>query len=49
MEEQTNVKTIALKDLWDIFVKRAWIMILAAVIAVGSFFAYNTLTYVPEY
>ncbi|MBQ8404304.1 MAG: hypothetical protein IJX55_07780 [Clostridia bacterium] len=49
MDEQTNVKTIALKDLWDIFVKRAWIMVLVAAIAVGSFFAISKALYVPEY
>jgi capsular polysaccharide biosynthesis protein len=49
MDEQTNVKTIALKDLWDIFVKRAWIMVLVAAIAVGSFFAISQALYVPEY
>ncbi len=49
MDEQTNVKTIALKDLWDIFVKRAWIMVLVAAIALGSFFAISKALYVPEY
>ncbi len=49
MDEQTNVKTIALKDLWDIFVKRAWIMVLVAAIAAGSFFAISKALYVPEY
>ncbi|MBQ9746547.1 MAG: hypothetical protein IJW21_06960 [Clostridia bacterium] len=49
MEEQTNLKTIALKDLWDIFVKRIWIMLLAAIVAGGAFFAFTKLTYVPEY
>ena len=49
MDEQTNVKTIALKDLWDIFVKRAWIMVLVAAIAVASFLAISQALYVPEY
>ena len=49
MEEQTNLKTIALKDLWDIFVKRAWVMLLAAIVAGGAFFGYSKLTYTPEY
>jgi len=49
MEEQTNLKTIALKDLWDIFVKRAWVMILAALVAGGAFFGINKLTWEAEY
>lgn len=49
MEEQTTLKTIAIKDLWDIFVKRVWIMALAAIVAAGSFFAISKATYVPEY
>lgn len=42
-------RVIRLKDLWDIFVHRLWAIILVAAICVGAVFAYNTLTFVPEY
>ena len=40
---------IDFKALFDLFVKRLPVLILAAAIAVGVFFAYDTFTYVPEY
>jgi capsular polysaccharide biosynthesis protein len=49
MDEQTNLKTISIKELWDVFVKCFWIMVLAAIVAAGAFFAFNKITYVPMY
>ncbi len=40
---------IDLKSLFDLFIKRLPVLILAAAVAVGVFFAYDTFTYVPEY
>jgi capsular polysaccharide biosynthesis protein len=41
--------SIDLKELFNLFVKRLPVLILAAAVAVGVFFAYDTFTYVPEY
>lgn len=43
------LREITLKDIWDIFVRRLWAMLLAAVIAVSGLFAYVQLTYTPRY
>ena len=49
MEQNKTARTITIKELWNIFVYRLWVMILAATIVVGAFFAYTTLTYTPRY
>lgn len=49
MEQQTNVRIITLKDIWSIFVRRFWLMALAAFAAVGSMFLVIRLTFVPKY
>ena len=49
MEQQTTVRIITLKDLWDIFIHRFWVMVLAAIIAMGGMFLVIRLTYVPQY
>ena len=47
--ENTMEYNIDLKELFNLFVKRIPVLILAAAVAVGVFFAYDTFTYVPEY
>lgn len=42
-------KVISLIDLWDIFVKRFWLMLLAAILVVSGMYVFIKLTYVPEY
>lgn len=49
MHETEKVQEIDLKELWDIFVLRLPVMLLAAVVAVAGFFAFNFVTYEPEY
>ncbi len=49
MNEQTNTKVITLGDLWGIFLRRLWVLLLVAVITVGATFAGITLTFVPRY
>ncbi len=49
MNEQTNTKVITLGDLWDIFLRRLWVLLLAAVITVAAAFTGITLTFVPRY
>lgn len=43
------LREITLKDLWNIFVRRMGVMILAAVLAVAGVFAGVQLTYTPRY
>lgn len=46
---KSNVRIVTLRDLWGIFVKRLWIIILSAVLAVVAVFAVVQLTFVPMY
>lgn len=45
----TSVRLVTLKDLWDIFVQRVWVMVLVAIVAAGGLFFVNRLTFVPAY
>lgn len=49
MDEDISMRIITLKDLWDIFIRCWWIMVLAAVIVAGGFMAYSHITFVPQY
>lgn len=49
MNETNNLRVITLKDLWTLFVQRIVPIILAAVIVVGAFAAYNLLLRDPRY
>lgn len=49
MNEMNSVRMITLADLWDLFIQRAVVIILAAVIAAGGFFAVDMATYDPQY
>lgn len=46
---EINGKMITLKDLWDEFVRRLAVMVLAAVIAAVGFFAVDRITYEARY
>lgn len=45
MDLNNKELTISLKDFWKIFLKRLWIIILAAIIVAGTKFAFDTVTY----
>lgn len=49
MNEKTHARVITLEDLWVIFLKRFWIMVLAAVFCAGGAFWAVRLTFVPRY
>lgn len=49
MNEKNNARVITMKDLWDLFVQRIIVIVLAGVIAGGSFFAVDMVTYDPMY
>lgn len=49
MEDHGTNKVVTLKDLWELFLQRLWVMILAAVIAVGGFGVFKLVTYEPLY
>ena len=50
MENQSlETKSMSLKDLWELFVQRVWIMAIAAVAAVVVVFTFIQLTFVPKY
>lgn len=46
---QNNESGVRFSDLVYLFVSKLWIMILVAVIVGGSLFAYNFITYEPQY
>ena len=47
--QEEKVLTIDLFELWQIFVKRWWLLLLVAILGSGAAFAYEKLTYVPIY
>lgn len=48
-EQEFDMRVISLRDLWDVFTRRFFIMLLAAVVVVGGAFAYKQLTFIPRY
>lgn len=49
MEQNSASKIVTLKDLWEVFVHRLWIILLAAVVAGGGFFAVDRISFTPQY
>ena len=49
MNENNSTRVITLMDLWDLFVQRIVVLILAAALAAGGLFAVDMVTYQPEY
>lgn len=49
MDQKANLKTVTLKDLWDIFVQRLWIIVLAACICCAALLSINRMTFIPKY
>lgn len=49
MEKQSNVKMITLLDLWKVFIRNFWIIILAVALVTGGYFVYEKVTYEPRY
>ena len=50
MENQTlETKIVSLKELWDLFLQRVWIMLIAAVAAIALMFLFIKITFVPQY
>ncbi len=51
MENQQNQqeRTISIQDLWHVFLKSFWMMVIVAIIAGGGFFAFQKITYDPMY
>jgi capsular polysaccharide biosynthesis protein len=49
MNEMNVLRSIRLKDLWDLFVHRIVVIALAAVITAGSLFVYDRISYTPQY
>lgn len=49
MDNQGTNKVVTLKDLWELFLQRLWVMVLAAVICVAAFAGISLVTYEPMY
>lgn len=49
MDKNINMRAITLKELWELFVRKLLIIVLAAVLVGGCMLAYNVVTYTPEY
>ena len=46
---RSNVRVVTLRDLWSIFIRRLWIMVLVAAVAVAILFTIVQLTFSPMY
>lgn len=49
MKRESNVRTVTLKDLWQVFLRSLWLMAAAAVLCCAAVFAVNRLTFDPQY
>ena len=49
MDKETKIKVVNLKNLWDIFVHRLWIIGLVAILVMVGVFAVDRLTFEPRY
>ena len=49
MNQKVNLKTVTLKDLWEVFIQRLWAIILAACICSAGLWLFNRMTFVPQY
>lgn len=49
MDKNVNMRTITLKELWELFMQKLVIIILAAFVVGGCMLIYNAVTYTPEY
>lgn len=48
-EQDLGLRVISLRDLWEIFTRRFFLMLLAAIVVAGGAFAYKQLTFEPRY
>ena len=49
MNETNNTRVITLEDLWNLFIQRILVIVLAAVIAAAGYFAVDMAMYDPQY
>lgn len=47
-KKNSNVRTISVMDMWEIFVKRCWLMLIAAVITITAMFLFVKFAIVPD-
>lgn len=45
----SKTRVVTFRDLWDIFLQRWWVLILAAAIAVAAVFGIRQIVFVPHY
>ena len=49
MSDMNNTKAVTLRELWEIFVQRWWVIFLIAGLCAGGFMALTEASYVPRY
>lgn len=49
MQEGNEIKIVTFNDLWEIFIRRLWIILLAVIITILAAFTCNSLTFKPRY
>lgn len=49
MENNTKIRVVSFRDLWDIFVQKIWIIVLVCALVTVGLFVVNTITFEPEY
>lgn len=47
--KNNNARVIALKDLWEIFLRCVWFMLAAAILVGGLYLLFDKLTFKPQY
>ncbi len=49
MNQKTNIRTVTFKELWNIFIRRVWILLVVSSLTTGIFYFLNHINYVPQY
>lgn len=49
MDKNVNMRSVTLKELWALFIKKLPVILLAAALVGGGLFAFRWVTYTPEY
>ena len=49
MENNTKIRVVSFRDLWDIFIQKIWIIVFVFILITVGLFTVNTLTFTPEY
>lgn len=48
-QKVTNIRAVTFRDFWNIFIHRFWVIFLCMLLSIGGLYAFNTVTFKPQY